>query len=285
MIKAFFAWLASLFTSTPKQIIAPTKLTKLKQGDTGPLVEYATVLLKRHGHWPPEPVSIFNSLMTASVEAFQRENGLTIDGVIGTKETWPALQKEPVKVEVPKPAGDYFGAEWIGVDLDLLGRDESDPELNRRYVPEWAKVGLPGYKTLMGNSHAWCAIRVSKAFRQVGVNVKGLTAAAASMSPFGRKCPFWFGAGLDIRHASGGRHVCFFLYWVDEAKRLAATLDGNKGNKFCVALTDLSGKSDRLVAGPRWPKDRPDGQLVSMAEVLAKYPNLKVGSSAGGSTR
>lgn len=200
------------------------------------------------------------------------------------------LPKVPVPVDVPaeKPPvpkaepGDYFGARWIGLDLDLLGRNETDPELNARYVPEWKNVGLPGYKTLIGNAHAWCAIRVSAVLRRSKVIVKGLNAAAASLSNYGRKCPFWFGALLDIVHRGGGRHACFFLYWIDEKKKIAATMDGNRGNLFCVARTDLSGSGDTLKNGPRWPTLEPDGQLVSMADVLAKYPHLKVGSSGTG---
>ncbi len=201
------------------------------------------------------------------------------------------LPKVPVPVDAPAekqplttapPSSDYFGARWIGLDLDLLGRSETDPALNARYVPEWKNVGLPGYKTLIGNAHAWCAIRVSSVLRRSKIVVKGLTAAAASLSKYGRKCPYWFGALLDILHRGGGRHACFFLYWIDEKKKIAATLDGNRGNKFCVAITDLSGKGDTLKAGPRWPNDEQDGQLVSMAEVLAKYPHLKVGSSGTG---
>lgn len=277
----------SFTKSASPQIKTPLTFTTLKAGASGELVQFLEQRLKVHGFLSREPVGVFDAFVVTAVTEFQRVNGLTVDGTVGLSQTWPALRKDPApKTATPAPSGDYFGAPWIGVDLDLLGRDESDPELNRRYVPEWAKVGLPSYKTLVGNTYAWCAIRVSKAFRQVGVNVKGLTAAAASMSAWGRKCPFWFGSALDIVHASGGRHVCFFLYWIDESKKLAATLDGNKGNKFTVAVTDLSGKTDRLVSGPRWPSDRPDGQFVSMATVLAKYPNLKVGSKAtGGSTR
>lgn len=227
----------------------------------------------------------------AWTKRLQKALGLTEDGVHGPVTDAKSdlydiaitAKTKPVEVIKPTPiTGDYFGAPWIAVDLDLLGRVESDKELNARYVPEWTRVGLPHYKTLVGNTYAWCAIRVSKALRQVGINVKGLNAAAASMSKWGKKCPFWFGAGLDIRHRGGGRHVCFFLYWISESKRIAATLDGNRGNKFCVAQTDLSGSGDTLVAGPRWPSDHPDGQFVSMSEVLAKYPHLKVGSVGSG---
>ena len=106
---------------------------------------------------------------------------------------------------------EWFGAPWVGANIDLLGRHETDPELNARYVPEWAKEGLPGYKTLAGNTHAWCSVRENADKRKVGV--KGTNSAGAySWSKWGRKSPFWFGCTLDIRHASGGRHVCDFLY-------------------------------------------------------------------------
>lgn len=200
--------------------------------------------------------------------------------------TITAVPKKVIDLPTKPSATGYFGAPWVGVNIDLLGRHESDPELNRRYVPRWAKVGLPGYKSLEGNARAWCAIMIIENLAQAGVNVKGLNAGAYSLSKWGKKCPFWFGAGLDIKHGkNGGRHVCFFLYWIDEKKKIAATLDGNRGNRFCVARTDLSGSHDYLVAGPRWGSEVPDGQFVSMAEVLAAYPYLKVGGSGSASTR
>jgi hypothetical protein len=179
---------------------------------------------------------------------------------------------------------DYFGAPWVGANIDLLGRDETDPVLNARYVPEWKLEGLPGYKTLAGNTHAWCSVRANADRRKVGV--KGTNSAgAASWSKWGKKCPFWFGAALDIKHRGGGRHICDFLYWIDEKKKICATLDGNRSNKFAINRTDLSGAGDTLATGPRWSNDWPDGQLVSMSDVLKSYPLLKVGASAGGSTR
>lgn len=220
-----------------------------------------------------------------------RGEKLTVDGDLGSK-TRAALLKyhidisaslAPVIAPPPIAQGDFFGAPWIGIDIDLLGRDETDKEMNARFVPEWALEGLSGYKTLAGNRHAWCSLLVNHKLRKAGV--KGTNSAGASShSKWGKKSPFWFGATLDIQHKSGGRHVNFFLYWIDEKKKLAATMDGNRGNKYCVAITDLSGRGDKLVTGPRWSNDVADGREVSMAEVLAKYPFLKVGS-VGGSTR
>lgn len=217
---------------------------------------------------------------------------LTVDGSYGPK-TAEALSKYSSQIVLKKIeasaqpkviTGDDFGARWVFANIDLLGLDETDPRLNARYVPEWALEGLPGYKTLAGNKHAWCSVRANADRRKVGV--KGTNSAgASSWSRWGYKCPFWFGAALDIQHKSGGRHICEFLYWIDEKNRIAATLDGNKGNKFCVAITDISGKGDILVSGPRWSHDVADGRFVSRSEVLAAYPFLKPGSKAGESTR
>lgn len=220
----------------------------------------------------------------------QKAMGVTPDGDWGPLSQKASLNfdVDVIATEIPqelKPAtSDWFGAPWVGANIDLLGRHETDEELNARYVPEWKLEGLPNYKTLSGNSYAWCSLRENADKRKVGV--KGTnSAAAASWSSWGKECPFWFGATIPIRHASGGRHVCDFLYWIDEKNKIAATLDGNKGNRFCVSRTDLSGNvngHDQCVPGPRWSKEWPDGQLVSMSEVLAKYPNLKVTSTDGG---
>ena len=211
------------------------------------------------------------------IELQKRLNGLgatlEVDGIYG-----PKTRAAEIKY---LPKGDQFGAPWIFANIDLLGRDETDPELNARYVPEWSLEGLPGFKSLAGNTRAWCSVRANADRRKVGVRGTN-NAGAASWSRWGKKCPFWFGAALDIKHRGGGRHICDFLYWIDEGARIAATLDGNRGNKFCVARTDLSGSGDTLVSGPRWSHEVPDGRLVSKAEVLKAYPYLKVGGASGG---
>ena len=185
--------------------------------------------------------------------------------------------KKIVAAPLPKPTGEWFGAPWVGANLDMLGLKEGDPKLESRFVPEWKLEGLPGYKTLVGNRHAWCSVVCNADLRKVGI--KGTnSAAAASWSKWGKRSPFWFGAHLDIKHKGGGRHCCVFLYWIDEKKKLAATKDGNRSNTYGIFQTDLSGKGDTLATGPRWSNDIPDGQFVSMAEALAKYPELKVGT-------
>lgn len=105
--------------------------------------------------------------------------GLTPDGVFGpvTSQKSDLFDIELTLKAKPKPVfsgpnaqadeADYFGAPWIGSYIEFLGRHETDPALNAALVPEWAKEGLPGFKTLAGNDHAWCAVLVGASFRKV----------------------------------------------------------------------------------------------------------------------
>jgi len=214
-----------------------------------------------------------------------------IKSLFSAKQTEQGVSPhEPVTV-IPVDAAAGFGAPWVLVDMDLLGKSESDRELAKRLVPEWKLEGYDSsYDSLIGKSRAWCMLRINYVLRKF--NLKGAkNAGAKRASEIGKKCAFWFGCILDIAHLDKygdieGRHVAIFLYWIDEAKRICATLDGNKGSRFAVNVTDLSGRpnTDTIVAGPRWPDKYPDGQFVSMEEVLKKYPFLKASGKAGGST-
>lgn len=178
---------------------------------------------------------------------------------------------------------EFFNAPDIFANIDLLNLPETDPRLNARIAPEWPLEGLQ-YKDLIGNGHPWCMLDVNADLRKIGAKGTG-SAAASSLSLWGYHCPYWFGCKFDIEHKSGHRHAARYLYTIDAAKHLYATLDGNRENRFGVNVTDLSGHGDRLVTGPRWSNEMPPGMFVSMIEVLARYPQLKPrGLSVGGST-
>jgi len=219
-----------------------------------------------------------------ALQKLQKANGLRSSGIIGPKTlALLKLEVSPAEDSSPPPKSDnYFGAPWIGMRNDLLGRSEDDSALSEWLVPEWKKEGL-NYKSLAGNTYAWCSVMVNACLRAIGVKPTN-SAGAASWSKWENNSPFWFGAVLPIKHKSGGRHVCFFLYWIDETKKIAATKDGNRSNKYAICVTDLSGKGDTLVGGPRWSSSVANGSSPSMAQVLAKYPFLKVGNT-GTSTR
>ena len=233
------------------------------------------------------------------IQKLQLAIGVTPDGVFGPVTEAMTLkfdidvlatEKEavvnPGQPGLPVSVGNYFGAIWIGSYLDFLGLEESSPKLNAALVPEWAKENLPHFKTLAGNDHPWCSVLVNASFRKVGIKPTN-NAMASSWRTWGRKGEYWFGSVLGLRHASGGGHVTFFLYWVDKAKGLAACYGGNQSNHLSVVIYNLSGNAhghEEVVNGPRWPEGQPDGKSLTQHEVLSQYPNLKVGGVAG-STR
>jgi len=177
-----------------------------------------------------------------------------------------------------------WNAPWVFQDIDILGSKEDSRELAKRLAPFWRRLGL-SFANLIGTSHAWCALRVNYALDKAGVKGSG-SAGASSFQKWGKGCQYYFGAILPITHSNGNHHVNLFLYWHDEAKKIACTMDGNRNNEFGIFLTDLSGKGDRVVPGPRWPLGVPDGVFKTKAEVLAVYSWMKPGSSGtGGSTR
>lgn len=210
------------------------------------------------------------------------------DQVVIGKE--PGQQSTPGIVYNEPPRGGngdvkpQWNAPWVFVDLDLLGLKEDNPKVAARYVPEWKHYGLD-YKDLISADHAWCMMGMNKAFRDVGIKGTG-SAAASSLQKWGRLSAHYFGAALPVEHKNGKHHVNFFLYWWDEAKKIACTLDRNRDNTFGVFLTDLSGSGDHLVPGPRWPLDTTIvGCFPTKKQVLAVYPNfIPSGSSHSGTT-
>jgi len=180
----------------------------------------------------------------------------------------------------------WYGAPWVRFGVPYRNLSETDPTLNKVLVPHWAKMGGLEYKTLSGNEHAWCSLFIDWSMTQAGHKGTG-NAMASSWRTWGNKGDYWFGAVLGIRHASGGGHVTFFLYWVDKAKHLAACMGGNQGNHLNVTCYNLSGNhsgQDEVVNGPRWPAGVDSGKEVSKDDVLKAHPELRVGAGAGSTT-
>lgn len=74
----------------------------IRRGDEGPCVGLAQQLLALKGYDPGPVDCIFGDQTEAAVKAFQKANGLTVDGIVGPK-TWAALEGvAPPKVGKPK---------------------------------------------------------------------------------------------------------------------------------------------------------------------------------------
>jgi hypothetical protein len=69
----------------------PCEITTLRRGDSGPCVKNAQQQLIRHGFKPGPADGDFGAKTEAAVKKFQKARGLTVDGIVGKAQTWPAL--------------------------------------------------------------------------------------------------------------------------------------------------------------------------------------------------
>jgi hypothetical protein len=77
--------------------VAACQNTVLRRGAAGACVELAQRRLEAHGFNPGPIDGKFGAKTEAAVRKFQQARGLTVDGVIGETETWPALTKAEPK--------------------------------------------------------------------------------------------------------------------------------------------------------------------------------------------
>lgn len=104
------------YSGMAPDVVIIDSLKPLKQGDSGMTVKWLQEKLLRAGHDVGEKGAdgIFGRSTKAAVEAFQRENGLTVDGIAGKKTfaALTALDEEPEEVpENDEPAEDNLTIE------------------------------------------------------------------------------------------------------------------------------------------------------------------------------
>ena len=75
--------------------VNPCVKTTLKWRAKGECVLLVRRRLKLHGFEVEQAGETFDRKLVAVVKHFQKTNGLTVDGVVGPKETWPALMRKP----------------------------------------------------------------------------------------------------------------------------------------------------------------------------------------------
>ncbi len=72
------------FVSTPTDVTV-AEVAVLKQGSTGSLVRSVQTKLKNWGYYTGSVDGVYGAKTVAAVKYFQRQNGLTADGIIGSK--------------------------------------------------------------------------------------------------------------------------------------------------------------------------------------------------------
>ena len=130
------------------------------------------------GYAPGKLDGIFGTATAAAVQAFQRDNNLEIDGVVGPK-TRAVLSEAPTPAH-PTPIvrkASSIGRLALAVSLQEIGQKESPANSNKNKYGKW--FGVDGV--------AWCNIFVSycflngaqyticSGFKSAGVYAKGCT--------------------------------------------------------------------------------------------------------------
>lgn len=89
-----------LYTSAEIKAAGPMPyLTTLRKGSKGDMVKELQTLLQKKGYYTGEIDGNFGTATLDAVKAFQRDMGLTVDGVVGD-QTWEALKAEEYKTVI-----------------------------------------------------------------------------------------------------------------------------------------------------------------------------------------
>jgi peptidoglycan hydrolase-like protein with peptidoglycan-binding domain len=92
--------MAKLNPSAPKAKAQTTFMPTLREGSQGPVVRVLQALLNNRGFNCGKPDAVFGPKTKQAVEAFQRAQGLSRDGVVG-QNTWDRLKGGPT---LPRPS-------------------------------------------------------------------------------------------------------------------------------------------------------------------------------------
>lgn len=168
------------------------------------------------------------------------------------------------------------------------GKTEFDPAFNKFLSGFWGKTGLPGYKTIIGTSFAWCALFVVAMNSQVGQKYIG-SAAAIDQRKTGVEINWRVdgipkGAVVGLNHggncsSGSGNHVTFAdgdCSAADLAKS-GATFPGFGGNQGNAVKTSVY--SVKEICAVRWPSEVPKPARIT------KSIGCGGSASAGESTR
>lgn len=101
--------------------------TILKKGSSGPEVLELQEMLDGIGYACGTPDGVFGNLTAYAVKSFQRDNNLTVDGVVGPA-TWAALQAA-TEPEDPEPAADDHPT--TGAEPATVSRDDIQAAVER----------------------------------------------------------------------------------------------------------------------------------------------------------
>lgn len=212
-------------------------------GDNITAIQHA---LARRGFDPGNIDGAWGRRTEAAVRAFQRTNGLVVDGIVG-QETRAALG---LAATAGTPTADP-ALPWLTEARRLIGVRETPGPANNPVIMSWARDEHVAYS---GDDVPWCGLFVGHCVGSTLPNEPLPTnpLGARNWQRFGVPCAATVGAIAvfwRVSPQSGKGHVGFL---VGETEEGPAILGGNQGDKVSV----VAKSTDRLL-GYRWPSRAP----------------------------
>lgn len=304
-------------TSIPPGVLSVTKrkISAIpKVGDIGSDVKIVQQALIERGYKLKDDGIYGTQETVPAVSKFQKTLKLPGSGVLGPQtvaalgiEVDSATKQEPVIIKNP------VTGDWLAEAEKYNGMKETDKKLQDKVVPYWKKVGLGGYKTIVGTSFAWCGVFVYMVLFDAGIKpLQNGAAGAVNWMKYGQKIE-WHTNGiprkaiLQLNHGgqsdcgdSGSNHVTL-SFGSCEAKDLIDMVKNSKGEYVPVLKKGVSiwafGGNQGNTAKPskydikeicavRWPRETLIGDLIALPPPVTKSENCPaIGNAPKESTR
>lgn len=261
----FFAWLGSLFASSPVAAVEPAKISPsqrtLSKGMKGEDVTNLQLRLKQLGFYALTIDGDFGSKTEGSVKRFQSSRSLTPDGVVGpVTRNALGLVIEPTPPVRPEP-NELVTPPWMAEALKHKGQNENNDAYNKMMTPKWKLFGF-SLPSIRGSSNAWCGLFVAVTLSAAGYDIQKNGSLARHWSNYGAAIDYKVngaprGAIVHINHVkcgnSSSNHVAYLHgnCTAEDLTRKGATFDLYGGNQADQAKVSTYAITE--ICAMRWP--------------------------------
>lgn len=246
-----------------------SRLPTLKRGDQGSDVKILQLRLQELGYFNGSIGGNFFDVTEKALKDFQRDYGLKADGVFG-----PVTKAKMASIDAPQPSK-RKSPPWYLAMVGWTGKGEKDKSFVAYMSGFWGRVGLPGYKTIVGSRFAWCGLGVAAALIVSNVDYAKNGAGAKNWAKYGVAYP-WKENGIPrgaIIHinpksctSGSGNHVTLAngdcsLADIQKPNATFGAIGANQQDQVKVSVYKVSS-----ICAVRWPKDYPIPSKIVKSE-------------------